>query len=342
MQRILSKLPIDTYMLLLIATVALAIVLPASGMAAVVVSKVSYAAVALLFFIYGAKLKTRAIIDGIANWRMQSLILCTTFILFPLVGLAVALLARHLMVEDLFIGLIYVTILPSTVQSSIAFTALAKGNVPGAICAASLSNLLGVVLTPLFAMALLSTTGFVLSVNSVIAIFVQIMLPFVAGQLVRPWIGSWIERNRLLTLVVDRGSILLIVYSAFSAGMVAGVWHQIEPSASLIVIGFDVALLALVVGFILVASRMARLPRPDAISFLFCGVQKSLASGLPMASILFAGQGTSMIVLPLMLYHQIQLFVSAFIAQRYAAEEAVPAPGPELAGMPVALEDQQA
>lgn len=320
----LKKLPIDTYMLLLLATVLLATVLPASGPAAKFVSQLSSAAVAILFFLYGAKLKTQAIMAGIANWRLQLLVVAATFLVFPMLGFALVTIAKPWLPDELVFGLVYLSILPSTVQSSIALTALARGNVPAAICAASLSNILGVMFTPALAALLLSINGMKLDANAVIAICVQLLLPFIAGQIMRPLIGAWIEKNALLSMIVDRGSILLIVYSAFSAGVVAGIWGKVDASTLALVIALDLSLLILVLLILKNTAGAIGLTREDEVSLLFCGSQKSLASGVPMANILFAGHSTGFIILPLMLYHQFQLFVCATIAQRYAASFAAP------------------
>ncbi|TPM98571.1 bile acid:sodium symporter family protein [Mesorhizobium sp. B2-1-5] len=269
-----------------------------------------------------AKLKTQAIVAGIANWKLQLMVVCTTFGLFPILGLGLAYLARPWLPKELIVGFLFLSILPSTVQSSIALTAMARGNVPAAICAASLSNMLGVVVTPSLAALLLSTNGIKLDANAVIGISVQLLLPFVAGQLMRPLIGGWIEKNKLLTMVVDRGSILLIIYSAFSAGVVAGIWERLDGLALSLLIALDLALLLLVATIVRRTGRLIGLARQDEVSVLFCGSQKSLASGVPIANILFAGHGTGLIILPLMLYHQFQLFLCAAIAQRYAASYA--------------------
>ncbi|MCY0148168.1 bile acid:sodium symporter [Hoeflea sp. G2-23] len=319
MRGVLKKLPIDTYMLLLIATVVIATVLPVSGSAARFVSHLSSAAVALLFFLYGAKLKAQAIVAGISNWKLQLLVVFTTYVVFPILGFGLAFFASSWLPEELVVGFLFLCILPSTVQSSIALTGMARGNVPAAICAASLSNVLSVVLTPAFAAVLLSTSGIKLDANAVIGIFVQLLLPFVAGQLLRPLIGAWIERNRMLTMAVDRGSILLIIYSAFSAGVVGGIWGRLDGMTLSLLIGLDLILLLLVMVIVRRMGQMAGLSREDEVSLLFCGSQKSLANGVPMVNILFAGHATGLIILPLMLYHQFQLFVCAAIAQRYAA-----------------------
>jgi len=319
LQAKLKRIGLDTYLFLLLGTVALATVLPASGLGAVVVSKVAYYAVALLFFLYGAKLNSAAVLAGLANWRLQLLVFGATYLAFPLLGLGLSSALSPWLDPNLVLGILFLAVLPSTVQSSIAFTALARGNVPAAVCAASVSNLVGVFLTPALAALLLHTGGAGgINADAVFSICLQILLPFALGQLLRRWVGKWIERNKRLTLVVDRGSILLIVYSAFSAGIVAGVWNQVEPSMLAMVVAADIVLLFAIMMFGRLAAKAAGMSYEDNAVMLFCGSTKSLASGLPIANILFAGQAISLIVLPLMLFHQIQLLVCAVIAQRHA------------------------
>ena len=314
----LKRLGIDTYLALLLGTILLATVLPVSGAAADVVRVVSLAGVALLFFLYGAKLDTSTVIAGIANWRVQLLVLVITFIAFPLLALAMTTGLAPWLDPNIVIGLLFVGALPSTVQSSVAFTALARGNVAAAVCAASISNLLGVVLTPLLCAVLLHSSG-TINPAAVGAVALQILLPFVLGQIARRWIGGWVSRNRMLTLTVDRGSILLIVYSAFSAGMVSGVWAQVAGTTLALTPGCVAVLFVVIAVGAVWIGRLVGLPPADRMTLLFCGSTKSLASGVPMASILFAGQPISLIILPLMLFHQLQLIVCAIIAQRRAA-----------------------
>ncbi|KQN72364.1 bile acid:sodium symporter family protein [Devosia sp. Leaf64] len=319
----LKRFGLDYYLFLLIGTVALATIFPASGVGADIVDQIAYFAVALLFFLYGAKLNTSAIVAGIANWRLQGLVFGFTYVLFPLCGLALAAVLSPWIEEELAIGIIYLSILPSTVQSSIAFTSIARGNVPAAVCAASMSNVLGVFLTPALVAVLLHSSGDGISLKSILDIGLQILAPFILGQLLRPLVGGFISRHSVLTQVVDRGSILIIVYSAFSAGVIAGIWQEVSLASLSIIIAADVILLAVIMVTTVWAGRAAGLTPADRITLLFCGSKKSLASGLPMANILFAGQAVSMIILPLMLFHQIQLFVCAIIAQRagYLASE---------------------
>jgi sodium/bile acid cotransporter 7 len=191
-----------------------------------------------------------------------------------------------------------------------------------------MSNVLGVFLTPALVAVLLHASGDGISFESIMDIGLQILAPFIIGQLLRPLVGGFISRHTVLTQVVDRGSILIIVYSAFSAGVIAGIWDEVGPVSLAIIIAANIVLLAVVMVATIWAGRAAGLNHADRLTLLFCGSKKSLASGLPMANILFAGQAVSMIILPLMLFHQIQLFVCAIIAQRagYLASESEPQP----------------
>ena len=187
------------------------------------------------------------------------MVFLSTFALFPLLGISARLLAPGLLPDPLWAGLILLTALPSTVQSSIAFTSVAGGNVPAALCSASASNLLGVFLTPLIAGFLLARHGLDISARSVLAIVVQLLVPFVAGQLLRPWIGAYLTRHARALKSVDYGSILLIVYSAFSHGVVDGIWHQIDAGDLFKVALVDAALLATVIAILTFAQPAARL-----------------------------------------------------------------------------------
>ena len=317
-------------MLALLATVAIAAIIPARGVGADAMGYVTYLAVALLFFLYGARLSPQAIVAGVMHWRLQGLVFLATFALFPILGLIIVGLCRPWLAPDLALGLMFVAVLPSTVQSSIAFTSIARGNVPAALCSASISNLAGIVVTPLLVALLLTSHGGGFSLSALKDISLQLLLPFALGQLARPLIGKWILAHKRVTSLVDRGSILLIVYGAFSEGMVAGVWSQLSWQSLVLVIALDMVMLALALIITTVASRRLGFSKEDEIAIVFCGSKKSMASGIPMANILFAGQAVSLIVLPLMLFHQIQLMTCAAIARRYAQrpQEAEPVPTP--------------
>ncbi|MET9496478.1 bile acid:sodium symporter family protein, partial [Streptomyces sp. NPDC006552] len=221
-------MPVDPYILALLGTVGLAALLPARGAAADVASGASTGAVAFLFFLYGVRLSTREAMDGLRHWRLHVTVLACTFVVFPLLGLAARGLVPVLLPRNLYEGLLFLTLVPSTIQSSIAFTSIARGNVPAAICAGSFSSLAGIVLTPLLAAALLGNSGGGFSTDSLVKIVLQLLVPFLAGQLLRRWVGGFLTRHKKILGYVDRGSILLVVYTAFSEGMVQGIWHQVS------------------------------------------------------------------------------------------------------------------
>lgn len=327
------RIRLDPYLMLLIGTVALAALLPATGTATGIVDLAVNLAVALLFLLYGARLKPDAIWSGLSNWRLQSLIFASTYILFPIIGIATSLLLRGHLPNDILTGLLFLCLLPSTVQSSIAFTSIARGNVPGALCSASLSNMLGVFLTPILVSQLLPAASGGFSAKALEDIALQILLPFIAGQMLRPWIGEWLLRHTLLTSIVDRGSVLVVVYAAFSAGMVAGIWHQLSPASIAVALLINLAILALVIAATTWASRALAFSKEDEIAIVFCGSKKSMAGGIPMAAILFPGHAIGLIVLPLMLFHQAQLFVCATLARRYAARGTAVMPDRRVAAM---------
>lgn len=311
---------IDGFLAAILLTVAFASLVPARGEAAVAVGWLTKAAIALLFFMHGARLSPEAAFLGARQWRLHALVFLSTFVLFPLLGLSAHALAPSFLPAPLWAGLLLLTTLPSTVQASIAFTSVAGGNVPAALCSASASNLLGVFLTPLIAGFLLTGHGADLSARSVFAIVAQLLLPFVAGQLLRPWLGASVTRNARALKCVDYGSILLIVYAAFSEGVVNGIWHQVDATELLRVALVDVALLATVMTILTLGSRQLGFSRADEITIVFCGSKKSLASGLPIATVLFAGN-VGLIIIPLMVFHQIQLMVCASLARHYAAHQ---------------------
>lgn len=321
-----SWMPVDPYILLLLGTVGLAALLPASGTAADVASGASTAAIAFLFFLYGARLSTREAVDGLKHWRLHGTVLICTFVAFPLLGLAARGLEPVFLTHDLYTGLLFLTLVPSTIQSSIAFTSIARGNVPAAICAGSFSSLAGIVVTPLLAALLLGSSGGGFSTDSLVKIVLQLLVPFLAGQLLRPWIGAFIARHKKVLGYVDRGSILLVVYTAFSEGMVQGIWSQVSAVrlAGLLVV--EAVLLAVMLVLTWYGTKALRFGREDRIAIQFAGSKKSLASGLPMAGVLF-GSHASLAVLPLMLFHQMQLMVCAVIARRRARD-------PEATGLP--------
>ncbi|AXJ96407.1 MULTISPECIES: bile acid:sodium symporter family protein [unclassified Sphingomonas] len=309
----------EPFILLLLATVLLASLLPPRGAMAAVVASAADVGIVLLFFLHGAKLSREAIWQGARNWRLHLAVFLTTFAVFPVLGLVL----RHApgITPLVGTGLLFLTLLPSTVQSSIAFTAIARGNVAAAVCSASFSNLIGILVTPALVALLIGGIGGAgggVSTSAVEAIVFQLLVPFVAGHMLRPWIGGMVARWKGVVGIVDRGSILLVVYSAFGAAVVEGLWHKVSPRDLALIGGLCLLLLAVVLAFTWAAGRALRFSREDAIVLLFCGSKKSLASGVPMAGVLFAPAEVGVVLLPVMLFHQIQLIACAVIARRYA------------------------
>ena len=308
----------DPLIVLIILAVIIAIIAPARGNFADIFGQLTNVAIALLFFLYGARLSTQEALNGLKHWRLHLTILAFTFVVYPLIGIALRPLTAVIS-HDMYLGILFLTLVPSTVQSSVAFTSIAKGNVAGAIVSASASNLVGVIITPLLVMFLMGTGGGVHIDTSVFGeIALLLLAPFLLGQLTRRWVGKIAQSKA--TKVVDRGSIAMVVYSAFSKGVVDGIWSSI----SLWDLAFLVVFAAIFVAFMLWLTRKASqkmgFNRADTIAIEFCGSKKSLATGLPMASVIFASGGASLglLILPLMIYHQVQLMMCSWLAARYA------------------------
>ena len=297
----LRSIKLDPLLTMLITAVILAIIVPARGDFAEWFSTGTKFAVALLFYLYGARLSTAEAIRGLTHWRLHLMILSCTFVLFPLVGLALSPL-RFVLGDGLYMGILFLTFVPSTVQASIAFTSIAGGNVAAAIVSASLSSIVGVVATPL-------------------DIAIQLFLPFVLGQLTRRWVGEFAKKPT--TKWLDKFSVMMIVYSAFSASVVQGVWTRVAWWQIVLL----VVLMAIIVVFMLwltdqLAKRLG-FNRADRITIQFCGSKKSLAAGLPMAIIIFGAGSLGLMMLPIMIFHQVQLMICTWLAGRYARLDVV-------------------
>lgn len=312
----------DNFSFLIVAMVVLASFFPISGKAAQIFSHLTDLAIALLFFLHGAKLSREAVIQGITHWRLHLVIFLSTFALFPILGLLLKPVIEPLLNPQLYLGILYVCLLPSTVQSSIAFTSIAKGNVPAALCSASASNILGMFITPFFVSLLISKnldhSSSMASGQAAINIIGLLLVPFILGQILRLKVFPIIKRHASVVKFVDQGSILMVVYSAFSAAVIEGVWHQVSFLVLINLALVCAGLLAIIMLLLRFLSKKLGFTRADQITILFCGSKKTLASGVPMAKIIFAGQPFGLILLPLMLFHQIQLITCGILASHFA------------------------
>lgn len=315
---------LDPFLLSLICAIALASLLPVSGRWATILHDLTLLLIAFMFFLHGARLEPRAVLESVRDWKLQSAVVVSTFAAFPLLGLAFSAAWPGLLPADLWRGVLFLCCLPSTVQSSIALTSIARGNVPASICAATLSNLAGILITPVLVTIVLHQSSGI-SAMSVIDIATQLLLPFGLGQLLHTRLHRWAHRNKKLLSLSDRGSIVLVVYSAFSAAVVEGVWHRVSARDLITSAATDGVLLAIVLLLTSVVGRLLRLPRPGQISLTLCGSKKSLATGVPMANVLFPAATVGTIILPLMMYHQIQLFICTLLARHWSKRPEDPA-----------------
>jgi len=292
--------------------------LPCRGTSAGLFEGLAGIAIALLFFLQGARLSRATIVAGALHWRLHLVVFAATFLMFPIVGLALRPLSGTLLTPPLYLGLLFLCTLPSTVQASVAFTSIAGGNVAAALCSASTSSLLGMFLTPLLAgLALKTSGGF--SLNALRSVGLEMFVPFIAGHLLQPWIGSWVRQQRKALGAVDRGSVLLVVYTVFSGATLSGIWHQLAFGPLIVLFLVAGAMLGLMLAITAFAARRLGFSREDEIAIMFCGSKKSLVAGIPMANVLFAGQALGLIVLPLMIFHQIQLMACSALARHYAS-----------------------
>ena len=306
----------DNYTFAILGTVVLASVLPASGQVAQGFEWLTVAAVSLLFFLHGAKLSREAVLAGISHWRLHLVVVASTFVLFPLLGWALRPVLQPLVTPDLYLGVLFLCALPATVQSAIAFTAVARGNMPAAICSASASTLMGIFITPLLVGLLLQRHAAGGDPLAAIGhIMLQLLVPFLAGHLLRPWIGDFVKRRAAMLKYVD--------HTAFSAAVIQGLWKDMPLVSLLGLLLVCAVILALALVSTTLLARKLGFSKEDEITIVFCGSKKSLASGVPMAKVLFASGTVGAIVLPLMLFHQMQLMVCAVLAQRYASRQQI-------------------
>lgn len=321
--KMLKLLALDRFTILLVAMVLLASFLPISGQAAAIFGKVTTIAIAVLFFLHGAKLSREAVVEGILHWKLHALVFAITFIVFPVLGLMAKPVLEPLLGQQLYWGFLFMCFLPSTVQSSIAFTSVAKGNVAAAVCSASFSNLIGMFITPI----LVSLFIFGQSkhnydpTSSIIEITLLLLVPFILGQVLRPYVFPLMQKMPKIVKVFDQGSILMVVYGAFSGAVVAGLWHQVSLTTLIYLVLACSVLLTAIMLLALYIPKWLDFSQADQISIFFCGSKKTLASGVPMAQILFIGQPLGMIVLPIMIFHQIQLMVCGVIANYWSKQQ---------------------
>jgi sodium/bile acid cotransporter 7 len=307
---------VEPFVVAILGAVLVAALLPAGGAAATGFSWGTTIGVGVLFFVYGARMAPAEAVTGLRNWRLQGAVAATTFVVFPVLGLLLAFVVGGLLDDGLVAGLLFLSALPSTVQSCVVFTAMARGNVPGAVVSATVSNLAGIGLTPLLAALLLGSSGAGPDAGAVGRILLQLLVPFLVGLVAGRWIGDWVRAHKRRLTLLDRGVIVAVVYAAFSRGVRQGVWQEVTVAEVVVVVLCAAVFLAAVLAVAWWTPRLWGADRADRITIAFCGSNKSLATGLPMATVLFDPHVVGLVALPVILYHPLQVTVCSFLAGR--------------------------
>ncbi len=309
----LARIFPDRFVPVLLATILIASLLPVRGEAVPVAQGVSTAAIVLLFFLNGVRLPRDEVLHGVRNWKLQGAGLAFCFGGMALLGVVAQAATAPFLPAMLALGFLFLGILPSTVQSATASSSMAGGNVAASVVAAALLNLTGVIASPLLFAALAGSAG-AISGAAALRIALILLLPFVAGQAAQRWLRPWVLRHRELATFMDRTSIAIAVYVAFSAAVVGGIWTRLDGREIGITFGAVAALLALAFAAAWALGGLLRLRRPDRITLLFAGAQKSIAVGAPLAATLFPPAIAGVVLVPILVYHMAQLILSAWIA----------------------------
>ena len=306
----------DPFILVLLGTIAVASLFPASGDGLTFASHLSNVAIFSLFFFHGLRLAHQSVWDGLKHWRLQGAVMLCTFALLPLMGLSFATLATPWLSPELWLGVLFLCVLPSTVQAAIASSSMAGGNVAASVIAAALSNLAGVMLTPLLFAAIAHAGGGQIDLSTVWRIAQLLLFPFILGQIAQRWLSAWAARHKAWISRLDKSTIVITVFVTFSAATNEGLWQRLSLPEMGRLLLLVIVLLTLAMSAAWWLGRALGFSPADRATLLFSGAHKSLATGAPMARILFPAAQAGMIVIPLMLYHQLQLMVSAWIAAR--------------------------
>ena len=276
--------------------------------------------IAIVFFLHGLGISPQSLRDGMSRWKVHIFVQLCTFAVFPLIWIDTYALVGRWLPPGLALGFCYLCALPSTISSSVAMTGLARGNVPAAIFNATLSSILGIVITPLLVASFAGANSHWLSFqDAVLGIARLLLLPLVLGQLLRPLLHAWHQKYKHYTNLLDRWVILMLVYTAFCDSVASGLWRDNGIGMLATALLGAGLILALVLSLTTWLVRRLGFPVEDEIAAVFCGSKKTMASGVPMAKLLFgAHPSLGLILLPIMLYHQLQLFACSMLANRYA------------------------
>ena len=312
--RVLSTF--DPLVRLLLAAILLATLLPVTGSVRPIAQGVSDAAIFLLFFLNGLRLPRAEVAKGIGNWRFLIPLTLWCFGVMGCAGWVLAQIGQSVLPPTVALGLLFLGILPSTVQSATAYSSLGGGNVAVSVVAAAVINILGVFITAPLLGLLAGNAQVSIDLDGLQRIALILLLPFALGQMLQGWAGGWVKDHKRLATWMDRISIAIAVYVAFSGAVEQGLWGRVDITAWAALIALVAAFLAVGFGGSWLAGGALGLSRPERISFLFAGAQKSIALGAPLAAVLFPPAIAGLLLLPVLVYHLLQLVLSAPLAAR--------------------------
>ena len=301
----MQRFKIDPFIIGIVSCAVLGLIIPVPSAVAKVLDEIKICAIAL----YGARLRSRDVLKELRSWKLQGAILLATFGLCPLLAWATSAAFSTLVGHTLALGLLFVGLLPSTVQSSVTMTSIARGNIAASVCAATISTIAGVVLTPLLALLFLGQGGQI-NASGLVDVFVQIVVPFALGQLVEPKVGNYVRRHRMVLRQYDQAVIWLIVFAAMSLH----VWTAVKAWQIGLMLVAIVVELALTLACTWYLGKPLKFAYGDRVSLLMCGSKKSLTTGLPLAGAMFSPAMAATVAVPMICFHQLQLLICSALA----------------------------
>ncbi|HTG66211.1 MAG TPA: bile acid:sodium symporter family protein, partial [Flavobacterium sp.] len=282
--------------------------------------KIGSIGVSLIFFFYGLKLSPEKIKSGLKNWKLHLLVQVCTFLVFPVIILCFYPLIHSEYDKNIWLAFLFLASLPSTVSSSVVMVSMAKGNIPAAIFNASISGLIGIVVTPLWLGLFLNNTAASYDLGDIyIKLIVEVVVPVILGLLLHRYWGNLAQKYNSYLTLFDKSIILLIIYKSFANSFEDNVFSGID-TFDFVIISVAVFSLFYLVYFLtgFLSSKLG-FSVEDKITAQFCGTKKSLVHGTVFAKILFPNPSVmGIILLPIMLFHAFQIFIISFIATQAA------------------------